>query len=162
LEQPQPWQTSSVHTTKIYTSKYDNVTKVLQKQIINAVKPDFIVHLEDEFSRYNNVKVNGLLDYLFMVYGTITSTDLIENHCIFDQEWDTSRPFQTVLAQVKQCCDYTANGDQPYTSKQILVICLQHWTLPQCTQKMGQTTNHPENLCGIHEAHGTCPKQSTK
>jgi hypothetical protein len=62
------------------------------------VKPDFIVHLEDKFSRYNDVKVNDLLDYLFMAYSTITSTDLIKNNQIFNQDWDTSCPFQTVLA----------------------------------------------------------------
>jgi hypothetical protein len=78
------------------------------------------VHLEDKFSRYNDVKVNDLLDYLFTAYGTITSTDLIANNQIFDQDWDTLRPFQTVLTQIKQCCDYAADRDQPYTDKQIL------------------------------------------
>jgi hypothetical protein len=64
--------------------------------------------------------VNNLLDYLFTLYGKITSTDLIENNRTFDQEWDTLRPFQTVMARVKRCCDYAANSEQPYTAKQIL------------------------------------------
>jgi hypothetical protein len=38
--------------------EYNNVTKALRKQILNAVEADFIVHLEDEYSRYNNMDLN--------------------------------------------------------------------------------------------------------
>jgi hypothetical protein len=100
--------------------EYDSVTKALHKQILNAVDSDFIVHLEDEFSIYNNVNVNKLLDYLFMLYTKITSTNLIKSNQTCNQEWDTSRPFQTVLARVKWCCEYAADREQPYTAKQIL------------------------------------------
>jgi hypothetical protein len=31
-----------------------------------------------------------------------------------------TRPFQTVLTRIRQCCNYAADSDQPYTDKQIL------------------------------------------
>jgi hypothetical protein len=41
------------------------------------VESDFIMHLEDEFSSYNDLKINDLLEYLFTAYGNITSINLI-------------------------------------------------------------------------------------
>jgi hypothetical protein len=156
-----------VHNKDLHKwNEYDNVTKALQKQILNTVEPDFIVHLKDEFSSYNNIKINNLLDYLFMAYGNITSTNLIKHNQTFDQEWDTSRLFQTILARIKQCCDYAANGDQLYTDKQILARlhaivfhtglyheALKKWMISQWSKKT--SIRFPNTLCMPRTTSGT-------
>jgi hypothetical protein len=54
---------------------------------------------------------------MFTNYRKICSTDLLANNQHFNKEWDPSETFQTVMACIKQCCDYAG---QPYSNKQVL------------------------------------------
>jgi hypothetical protein len=65
-EQLPSWQLISKFTNEDLHQwrEYNNVTKALQKQILNAVESDFIAHLNNKFSSYNDVKINKLLDFL--------------------------------------------------------------------------------------------------
>jgi hypothetical protein len=47
----------------------ENVTKALRKQILDAIEPAYIAHLEDPFSGFNKVAVRDILQDLFTNYG---------------------------------------------------------------------------------------------
>jgi hypothetical protein len=100
--------------------EHENVTKALRKQLIDAVELPYITHLEDPYSGFNNVLVKDILHDLFENYGKIRSTNLLANNKKFDQEWDPLDTFQSVLARIKQCCDFAANTSQPYSEEQKL------------------------------------------
>jgi hypothetical protein len=100
--------------------EYENVTKALRKQLIESVEPPYIAHLEDPYSGFNKVPVRDLLQDLFDNYGKIRSTDLLANNKKFDKEWDPSNTFQSVMARIKQCCDFATDAGQPYSDEQIL------------------------------------------
>jgi hypothetical protein len=72
----------------------EDVTKVLRKQLIDAVDPAYIAHLEG----FNKVAVRDLLQDLFKNYGKIRSTDLLANNKRCEEECDPSETFQTVMA----------------------------------------------------------------
>jgi hypothetical protein len=100
--------------------EYENVTKVLRRQLIGVIEPAYLTHLEDEYSRFNKVEVKDLLNYLFQTYGHISSMDLIENNCKFESNWDPSELWQTIMTWIKQCCDYTHDAGRPYSKAQKL------------------------------------------
>jgi hypothetical protein len=97
-----------------------NVTKSLRKQLIESVELPYIAHLEDLYRGFNKVSVRDLLQDLFDNYGKIRSTDLLANNKKFNEEWDLSDTFQSVMARIKQCCDFAADARQPYSDEQIL------------------------------------------
>jgi hypothetical protein len=100
--------------------EHENVTKALRKQILDSVEPAYLAHLEDPYSGFNKVPVQNILQELFENYGKIRSTDLMVNNKRFEEDWDPSDTFQTIMARVKQCCDFAADAGQPYTEEQKL------------------------------------------
>jgi hypothetical protein len=86
--------------------EHEHVSKALRKQLNDAVEPTDIAHLEDPFSGFNKVPVRGLLQDLFTNYRKICSTDLLANNKRFDEEWDPSETFQTVMARIKQILQF--------------------------------------------------------
>jgi hypothetical protein len=100
--------------------EHENVTKVLCKQLISVIEPAYLTHLEDEFSSFNKVEVKELLNYLLHTYEHISSMDLIENNRKFESDWDPSEPWQTVMTQIKQCCDYAHDAGRLYSKAQKL------------------------------------------
>jgi hypothetical protein len=100
--------------------EYENVTKALRKQLINAIEPAYIAHLDDLFSGFNKVPVKNILLDLFENYGKIRSTDLLANNKRFDEDWVPSETFQTVMARVKQCREFAIDAGQPFSEEQVL------------------------------------------
>jgi hypothetical protein len=100
--------------------EHKNVTKALCKQLNDSVGPAYIAHLEDLFSGFNKVLVKDILLDLFENYGKIRLTDLRANHKRFDKDWDPSETFQTIMARVKQCCEFAIDAGQPYSEEQVL------------------------------------------
>jgi hypothetical protein len=98
----------------------ENVTKALQKQLIITIKPAYLAHLEDPFSGFNKVAVRDILHDQFTDYGKIRSTDLMACNKHFEEDWNPSETFQTVMAQIKQCCDFADDARQAYSEHQIL------------------------------------------
>jgi hypothetical protein len=96
----------------------ENVSKALRKLLIDVIEPAYIAHLEDPFSGYNKVAVRDILQDLFTNYGKIHSTDLMANNKRFEE--DLSETFQTVMARIKQCCEFASDAGQPYSVQQIL------------------------------------------
>jgi hypothetical protein len=100
--------------------EHENVTKVLRKQLIDAIDPAYIAHLEDPYSGFNKVLVKAILLDLFENYGKIQSTDLQANNKCFDEDWDPAETFQTLMARVKQCREFATDAGQPYSDEQVL------------------------------------------
>jgi hypothetical protein len=84
------------------------------------VEPPYISHLEDPYSGFNKVLVKDLLHDLFQNYGKIQLTDLLANNKKFDEEWDPSETFQSIMARIKQCCNFAADARHPYSEEQKL------------------------------------------
>jgi hypothetical protein len=93
--------------------EHENVTKALRKQLIDAVDPAYIAHLEDPYSGFNKVPVKGILSDLLETYGKIRSTDLLANNKRFEEDWDPTDTFQTIMARIKQCCEFASDAGQP-------------------------------------------------
>jgi hypothetical protein len=100
--------------------EHKNVTKTIRKQLIDSVDPAYLAHLEDPYSGFNKVPVKDILLDLFDNYGKIRSTDLVANNKQFEEDWDPTETFQTVMARVKQCCEFANDAGQPYSDEQIL------------------------------------------
>jgi hypothetical protein len=102
--------------------EFDNVTKALRKQLIDSVETAYIAHLdlEDPYSSSNKIPVKDILLDLVENYGKIRSTDLQANNKRFDEDWDPSETFQTLMAQVKQCHEFTQDAGQLYSDEQVL------------------------------------------
>jgi hypothetical protein len=100
--------------------EHENVTKALRKQLIDTVDPAYIAHLEDPYSGFNNVPVKDILADLLDNYGKIRSTDLLANNKRFEEDWDPTDTFQTIMACIKQCCEFASDAGQPYSNEQIL------------------------------------------
>jgi hypothetical protein len=60
--------------------KYNNMCKVLQKQIISAVDNVYIKAKKTRSSSYNKVSINQLLVHLFTQYGDINPNNLANNN----------------------------------------------------------------------------------
>jgi hypothetical protein len=87
--------------------------KALRKLLLDAIEPAYIAHLEDPFSGYNKVPVRDILRDLFTNYGKIRSTDLMANNKRFEEDWNPAETFQTVMARIKQCCEFATDAGQP-------------------------------------------------
>jgi hypothetical protein len=85
-----------------------------------VIELPYIAHLEDPYSGFNKVLVKDILHDLFENYRKIRSTDLLANNKTFDEEWDPSDTFQSIMARIKQCCDFAADARQPYSEEQKL------------------------------------------
>jgi hypothetical protein len=87
--------------------EYENVTKALWKQLIDAVDPAYIGYLDDPSSGFNKVLVKDIKLDLFKNYGKIRSTDLLANNKRLEEDWDPADTFQTshqaVLGVRHQC-----------------------------------------------------------
>jgi hypothetical protein len=60
------------HNENLQKSKeHENVTKALRKQLIDAIDPAYIAHLDDPYSAFNKVLVKDILLDLFENYGKI-------------------------------------------------------------------------------------------
>jgi hypothetical protein len=46
--------------------------------------------------------------------------DLIENNHKFKSDWDPTKPWQTVMTQIRQCCDYAHDASRLYSEAQKL------------------------------------------
>jgi hypothetical protein len=64
--------------------------------------------------------VKDILLDLFENYGKIRSTNLMANNKHFDEDWDPSETFQTIMARIKQCREFAIDAGQPYTEEQVL------------------------------------------
>jgi hypothetical protein len=42
------------------------------------------------------------------------------NNKRFDEDWDPSETFQTIMARIKQCREFAINAGQPYSEEQVL------------------------------------------
>jgi hypothetical protein len=100
--------------------EHENVTKVVRKQLIDSVDPAYIAHPEDPFSGFNKVLVKDLLLDLFENYGKIRSTNLMANNKQMEEDLDPSETFQTIMARIKLCQEFTINAGQLYSEEQIL------------------------------------------
>jgi hypothetical protein len=100
--------------------EHKNVTKALCKQLIDSIEPAYIAHLDNPFSGFNKVLVKDILLDLFENYRKIRSTDLLANNKRFDEDWDPSETFQTIMAWVAQCCKFAINAGQPSSEEQVL------------------------------------------
>jgi hypothetical protein len=92
----------------------------LRKQLIDLVETAYIAHLDDPYSGFNKVLVKDILLDLFENYGKIRSTELQANIKRFDEDWDPSETFQTLMARVKQCREFAHDTGQPYSDEQVL------------------------------------------
>jgi hypothetical protein len=45
---------------------------------------------------------------------------LLANKKRFEEDWDPTGTFQTIMACIKQCCEFASDAGQPYSNKQIL------------------------------------------
>jgi hypothetical protein len=44
----------------------------------------------------------------------------LANNKRFDEDWDPSETFQTIMARIKQCREFAINAGQPYSEEQVL------------------------------------------
>jgi hypothetical protein len=97
--------------------EHENVTKALHKQLIDAVDPAYIAHLEDPYSGFNKVLVK----------------DILANNKCFEEDWDPADTFQTIMVCSKQCCEFASDTGQPYSNEQILATLL--YSTQVCTMR---------------------------
>jgi hypothetical protein len=125
--------------------EYENVTKALWKQLIDSVDPAYIAHLEDPYRGFNKVPVKDILLDLFDNNGKLWSTELLANNKQFEEDWDPTETFQTVMAN---------DAGQPYSAEQTLAkphaivfsTGLYHNTLEKWEEVPARQANY-ENFC---------------
>ena len=69
---------------------------------------------------HQNYSPRAILVYLFDTYGDITPQQLQEDHKRFTTAWDPSTPFETVIKQIEDSVEYTAQGSAPISEPQII------------------------------------------
>ena len=61
-----------------------------------------------------------MISYLFQIYGKITPQALEANDKVIRTNWDPTTPFEMLIDQIESCQEFAQDGNQPYSSRQIL------------------------------------------
>lgn len=109
------------HKNLIYLYKLCcNVQNALKQQILTAIEHKYINNLEDVHTGYSNVLSLQILQHLYTNYGHVSDFDLEDNDAVFHKPINTDEPIKTIWKRIKDCCDFTEQGNTPYSASQIL------------------------------------------
>ena len=97
-----------------------NINDALRKQIIASVGEIYIRPLKHQHTAYPNSRAQDMLEYLFDNYGIITAQDLQQNNNKFYEQFDSSEPFETLVARIEDCLEFANDGNQPFSDTQVL------------------------------------------
>ena len=85
----------------------------------------FIRPFLHKYVRYDLTTNRTILYHLYATYSNIPSADLQENDTVFRTHYDINQPIETLFDRVKNCGDYTAAGNTPYSLEQFIGIAFQ-------------------------------------
>ena len=112
-----------VRTHQVLKHTFDtcaNVETALKQQIIHAVQNAYISALENEHTGYHAVTAKNMIDHLFSTCGQISNDAIEDNDKKFKKPFDIDEPIENLWTRIKQCVQFAAQGQTPYTAEQIL------------------------------------------
>ena len=115
--------------------EHANIQQAVTKQLVTAIDPLYLKAIQHRDTGLSAITSCTILDHLFTTYKAITVTKLDDNDVKMKQQWDTTQPFETIIEQVEDACEYATAGKQPYSDSQILNtahrIFFQDWVVFQ-------------------------------
>ena len=93
--------------------------------LLSTVDEIFIRSLRHKYVGYGLTTTNTILDHLYATYANISSIYLQENDAVFRTLYDIYQPIETLFDRVKNCGDYAAAGNNPYSLKKVIGIAFQ-------------------------------------
>jgi hypothetical protein len=92
---------------------YNQVSTDLKQQLLAAVNEEYIETLRDDEQGYADVPVNNILTHLFTTYGTLSSSDLVENQDKLKEAWDTTKPIASLWSKIAEIRRIAISGNAP-------------------------------------------------
>ena len=112
-------------TASALFNEYNCTDKDLQKNLLSTVDKIFIRSLSHKYVRYGLTTTHAILDYLYATYSNISYADLQEKDAVFRTPYDINQPIESLFDRFKNCGDYAAAGNTPYSLEQVIGIALQ-------------------------------------
>ena len=81
--------------------------------------------LRHKYVGYGLTTTHAILDHLYATYSNISSTGLQENDAVFRTPYDINQPIESLFNRVKNCGDYAAAGNTPYSLEEFIGIAFQ-------------------------------------
>ena len=91
------------------------VEKALKNQLTGTIESKFIADLQGTYTRYNNVSIQDILQYLYDNYGDLNELELEDIDKILNQPYEPSEPFSTFIKRVEDCIDIANTAGVPYS-----------------------------------------------
>ena len=85
----------------------------------------FIRSLRHNYSGYGLTATLSILDHLYATYANILSADLQENDAFFLTPYNINQPIESLFDRVRNCGDFAAAGNTPYSLEQVIDIVYQ-------------------------------------
>lgn len=98
----------------------NNVEKALRKQVTNCVDSLYLTAITNRNTGLSNVTVAAILTHLFTSYAEIDAKALVENTKKMNEAWDPSTPFESLILQIEDACDFAEAGNAPISAQQRL------------------------------------------
>ena len=78
------------------------------------------MELEDNYTGFNNISIQDILDYLFDRFGEVTPTELEEAENDLSKPFDPHEPFGVVVCRIENAIDIAEAAKCPFTMQQII------------------------------------------
>ena len=99
---------------------FQNMDCVLRRQLIGAVKDNFVRVLHRPHLGYSRSSTMDLLTHLYVTYAVITNADWIANDKRFPKAYAPTDPIEVVCRKIDDTVAYANAGSMPYSSKKVI------------------------------------------